>query len=476
LFQGNPRNGPHSSSLNNLKKLALGIFASLKLVSGLLAQASGPQVTANLEALAKAALAQHNGALTVVGLDHPVEVLRDRWGIPHIYAQDTHDLFFAQGFVAAQDHMWQMELWRRNGEGKLAEVLGPAYVERDEFARLLAFRGNWDVEFHKYHSEGPVIFEAFAAGVNEAIRVAREQDRIPIEFKLMGFEPEAVWTAKTVLTRMPAWNLSYNANAELTRALAVKVMGVERTQQVTVTDPVKPIVIPEGLDLNDITPRILDIARNANFVAWKFKPIMGSSSEAPAAQATGMEGMGLLADMDAAPEFPPNFNFDLGSNNWVVGGRKTATGMPILANDPHRDVRNPALRNLVHLVAPGWDDLGATEPGMPGITIGHNENVAWGFTILGVDQQDLYVEETDPSNPDRYLYKGEWFDMTLDRESIPVKGRQSGPVIFEAKTTRHGPVVYEDHIRHRAYALRWVGSEPGGTGYLGSLNVMQAKN
>ena len=221
---------------------------------------------------AKLALPQHDGTLTVAGLREPVKVLRDTWGVPHIYANSTWDLFFAQGFVAAQDHMWQMEMWRRSGEGKLAEVLGPTYVERDKFARLLAYRGDWNAEMKKYHPEGAVIFEAFAKGVNAAIHVALEQQKIPVEFGLMGAKPEPVWTAKTVLTRMPAWTLSRNASSELARALAVKANGVEKANQMLVTSPYKAIEIPAELNLDDMIPEVLEIARGAGDSKFKIAP------------------------------------------------------------------------------------------------------------------------------------------------------------------------------------------------------------
>ena len=418
-------------------------------------------------------LAQHDGKLTITGLHQPVEVLRDRWGVPHIYARDTHDLFFAQGFVAAQDHLWQMELWRRNGEGKLAEVLGPEYAERDRFARLIAFHGDWDAEMRKYHPEGPVIFTAFADGINRAIRVALDSGKVPIEFQWMGFQPDPSWTAQTVLGRMPAWILSGNAQRELARALAIKTLGMEKAADISVTDPFKALAVPGGLNLDDISPRILDIARGASDFWWKF-------SLAPSAAAGVARALPWLppAGFQAlvASTLDSGSNFDLGSNNWVIGPSKSATKMPILANDPHREIQNPALRMLVHLTAPGWDAIGATEPGMPGISIGHNDNVAWGFTILGVDLQDIYVEETDPANPQRYLHKGQWLTMESRRELIQIKGRRAAPEIYEARRTIHGPVLYEDTVRHRAYSLRWVGDEAGSAGYLGSLNVMQAKN
>jgi penicillin amidase len=383
----------------------------------------------NLTASAKAGLAQLDGTLTVKGLHEPVDVLRDTWGVPHIYAKNTEDLFFAQGFTVAQDRMWQLEMWRRNGQGKLAEVLGPDYVNRDKFARLLQFRGNWDEEFKKYHPDG--------RGINAAIQLALDQRKIPVEFQIMDFRPAPEWTAETVLTRMPGWTLSRNASSEVSRALNIKAFGVAKTEELYPTLPEKKIEIPAGLDLNDITPGILEVTRDANDLRWSITP-------------------------------------DLGSNNWVIDGTKSTTGMPILANDPHREVVNPALRYVVHLNAPGWNVLGATEPGLPGVSIGHNAQIGWSFTILGMDQQDLYVEETDPNNPNRYLYKGEWYDMQAQQEHITVKGKPT--IELAVKSTRHGPVLYEDTNRHRAFALKWVGSEPGGAGYIGSLNVMQAKN
>ena len=248
-------------------------------------------------------LSQHSGKLNLAGLHKPVEVLRDHWGIPHIYAQDTHDLFFAQGFVAAQDHLWQMELWRRNGEGKLAEVLGPAYVQRDRFARLIAFHGDWNAEMRKYHPEGPMIFAAFADGVNRAIRLAIDSGKVPIEFQWMGFQPDPSWTAQTVLSRMPAWILSHNAQRELARALAVKRLGLETAAAIDVTDPFKALTVPAGLNLEDISPHILDIAHGASDFWWKFSP--ASTVAALAAN-----------DLDGAS------NLDLGSNNSrSVGGR-----------------------------------------------------------------------------------------------------------------------------------------------------------
>ena len=411
-------------------------------------------------AAAMAALAQIDGTIMVSGTREPVEVIRDKFGVPHIYAKNTGDLFLAQGFVVAQDRMWQLEMWRRNGEGRLAEVLGKDYVRRDTFARMLQFRGNWDAEYRKYHPQGKLIFDSFAKGVNAAIQKALDERKVPVEFDRMGFAPQPVWTAKTILTRLPGWAMTRNASSELARALDIKRLGLERTRELKPTEPERAFVIPEGLNLDDIEPGILDIARDAN--NYRF-PVAGSS------------GDGAEISTDAPGFLVPGDERPSASNNWVVSGRKSATGKPLLANDPHRDLVNPSLRYVVHLSAPGWNAIGATEPGVPGIAIGHNDRVAWGFTILGVDQQDLYVEETDPADPNRYMWKGEWREMALSRELIYVKG-QAAPVEVTLKRTHHGPVVHENAAKNRAYAVRWAGAETGGAGYVGALGVMQSRN
>ena len=209
------------------------------------------------------------------------------------------------------------------------------------------------------------------------------------------------------------------------------------------TDPFKKIEVPEGLDLNGIDNKILAGARAAG----------------------------------GAVSFGSNQAASEGSNDWVVAGSLTKTGKPILANDPHRPINLPSLRYLVHLVGPGWNVIGAGEPALPGIAAGHNERVGFGFTIVGIDQQDLYVEETNPADRTQYLHKGKWERMKIEREMIVVKAKP-GPVETEVELrfTRHGPVIFEDPALNRAYALRWIGSEPGSAGYLASLSLDRARN
>ncbi|HLG16902.1 MAG TPA: penicillin acylase family protein [Blastocatellia bacterium] len=383
---------------------------------------------------ARAALSQIDGRIELQGLSKPVEVIRDPWGVAHIYAETSDDLFFAQGFVAAQDRLWQMEIWRRTGEGKLAEILGPSAIERDKFARLMRYRGDMDAEWKSYAPDAKRIIESFVGGVNAFIEISR--DRLPIEFQLTGIKPEP-WTPETCLTRMAGYVMTRNASSEVQRAQLVRMLGTAKTDELLETDPPKKLEVPVGLDLDGIDSKILTGASAAS----------GSV----------------------------RFDSGEGSNNWVVSGALTATGKPILANDPHRSIALPSLRYLVHLVGPGWNVIGAGEPALPGVAAGHNERVGFGFTIVGIDQQDLFVEETSPDDPTLYRYQGKWERMRVEREQIRIKGKRE-PVEVELRFTRHGPVIHEDRARHRAYALRWVGSEPGSAGYLASLALDRARN
>jgi penicillin amidase len=418
-----------------MKPTAVFILAALMLLTAT-PRYSNQSSNTDLAARARSVLAQTSGTIRVPGLQKAVTVLRDPWGIAHIYAETQDDLFFAQGFVAAQDRLWQMDLWRRTGEGKLAEILGQSAVERDRFARLLRYRGDMKAEYESYAPDARQIIEAFVRGINFFIESSLKADRLPIEFQLAGFKPE-LWTPEVCLTRMAGYVMTRNASSEVARAQLVRELGLPLANEWIEIDPPRKIEVPEGLDLEGIDNRVL-----------------GAASAAGGAV---------------------SFRGNEGSNNWVVAGALTSTGKPILANDPHRTIALPSLRYLVHLVGPGWNVIGAGEPSLPGVAAGHNERVGFGFTIVGIDQQDLYVEETNPANPNEYRLRGRWEKMRVEREQIKVKGKAE-PVEVELKFTAHGPVLYEDKERHRAYALRWVGSEPGTAGYLASLSLNRARN
>lgn len=407
----------------------------------------------SLDALARRSLAQLDGTISVPGLERDVQVVRDTWGVPHIYARSTDDLFFAQGYVMAQDRLWQMEMWRRSAEGRLAEVLGPAAVPRDRLARLLKYRGPMDErELASYHPEGRRIMTAFVNGVNAFI--AGHADTLPVEFVLTGITPDP-WTIDTLVLRPATFG---DAAAELQLARSVAQLGAEEANRRRNPDPWDPLDVPKGLNVSIIGDEVIAATRSAAAPKPEILPQYRSTGPATPPIQTIDDGMVKQP----------------GSNNWVVSGTLSATGKPVVANDPHREVTNPSLRYVVHLNAPGWNVVGAGEPPFVGVAIGHNERIAWGLTIVGTDQQDVYVEELNPSNQNEVKWKGGWEPLRAVREDIRVKGQVADP--FEITISRHGPIFYVDRARNRAYAVRSALLEPGTAPYLASLRLAQVKD
>jgi len=415
--------------------LAAGPGSRTQTVPGGVQQGGLKQLSLNCRA--QAALSVVRGTLKVKGLRQPVNVLRDRWGVAHIYARNQHDLFFGQGFVAAQDRLFQMELWKRSGQGRLAEVLGPTALLRDINARLLSYRGDMQSEYESYSPDTKEILESFTAGINAYIasRVASGGQGLPVEFQIAGFQPEP-WKPTDCLNRLAAFSMTGNAFAELAHAQAAAAVGADAVSRLFDFDPAVKLDPAPATDLAGLAPALL---RN----------LVGSDTHIEFSKYPAQESI-----------------------NWTVSGKLTRTGKPLLANDPHRVIAEPSLRYLVHLVAPGWDVIGAGEPGLPGVALGHNQNIAWGFTVFGLDQQDLYVEDLNPANSSQYQTARGWENMRLRKETFGIRG---GPLVeVKLKFTRHGPVLWEDG--KRALALRWVGAEPGTAGYLGSLAVDRAQN
>ena len=424
--------------------------------------AAGMQAPAALDTLAKAALTPLEGTQTLQGLKAPVEIVRDRWGIPHIYAQNTDDLFFAQGYVMAQDRLWQMELWRRDKEGRMAEIVGPGAIERDRQARLLRYRGPMDDrEWTSYHPEGRRIFEAYASGVNAFI--AAHRTTLPLEFTLTGTTPEP-WTAETVVLRTATFG---DATAELTLARNVVRLGREAANKQRAPDPWDDLALPEGLDLSIIDDTVTTGGRGGGGRGGTTPEILPQYRDLVGA-ARGRGGFEPTVPGPSAPPDPP------GSNNWVINGAWSSTGKPVVANDPHRTVTHPSLRYVVHLNAPGWNVIGSGEVPFVGVAIGHNERVAWGLTIVGTDMEDVFVEDVNPADPMQTRYRDQWEPMRVVRETIRVKGGDSQSV--ELKFTRHGPVFHEDRGRHKAYVLRSALLEPGTAPYLAGLRLSQTRD
>jgi penicillin amidase len=368
-----------------------------------------------------------DGVVEVPNLHSTVEVYRDKWGVPHIYADNTEDLFFAQGYVTAQDRLWQMEFNRRVGSGTLSEILGETTLDTDRFIRTLGWRRVAEQETQLLSEEGVAMLEAYSAGVNAFID--SHQGSLPLEFTILGFKP-APWTPadSIVWAKVMAWDLGGNWDAELLRAKLIQAVGEEKAAELAPPYPASaPLIVPPdaggyaGLEL-------------------------GSPVEASA----GLREL-LAAGLPG-----------LGSNNWVVAGSKSTSGQPLLANDMHLGLQMPSIWYEVHLVGGGLDVEGYSFPGVPGVVVGHNEEIAWGVTNLGPDVQDLYMEKVNPANPDQYEYEGQWQNMEIIEEVIEVSGQD--PVVERVQLTRHGPIitpVVEDV--EQVLAFRWAALEPNRT-------------
>jgi penicillin G amidase len=401
-------------------------------------------------------------------LQHPVEIIRDASGISHIYAQSEHDLFFAQGYVAATDRLFQLEVWRRQATGTVAELLGPRELQRDIGSRLFKFRGSMQTELTHYHPHGPAIVQAFVDGVNAYIaETERDPSKLPLEFKLLNTKPGR-WTPEVVVSRHGG--LLGNITEELNTTRAVAALGAATVKSLDNFHPGDPdLTIDSTIDKSLLAAPILALYQ-AYRAPLRFQP----SDIAPAARADNQTYLKLSRAADSAySDLATNQTRDIGSNNWVISPRLAFNGSAILANDPHRAQSVPSLRYWVHLVAPGWNVIGGGEPEIPGVSVGHNEYGAWGLTIFATDGEDLYVYETNPANPRQYRYRGAWESMRSIRETIPVKGAASADVTL--RYTRHGPVVYEDTVHHVAYAVRAAWLEPGSAPYMASLRMDQAK-
>lgn len=391
-------------------------------------------------------LAQTNGTIKIVGLKDQVRVVRDHTGIPHIYAKNVDDLFLAQGFVQAQDRLFQIDLWRRSAQGRLAEILGPEFVERDRLARLMHYRGDIEAEWTSYAPDAKPIVEQFVKGINAWVTIARRN--LPIEFTYAGYAPE-LWKPEDVLSRAEGFTMGGNALGEVFRARITALVGPQLAAQLRPPEPRIPVKVPAGVDLG-----IIDDHLEAQLLT------IGAGARFSQLEKQALRTDGELSHLE-------------GSNNWVVSGRKSETGKPLLANDPHRNLDHPSLRYLVHLNAPGWNVIGAVQPYLPGVSVGHNERIAWGLTVFLTDAQDLYIEKLNPENSRQYQYRGKWVDLETEKDRIVVKGRDT-PVDVEYQYTIHGPVVTTDSKRHEAIVLRWSGAEPGTVGYLGDLSLDRA--
>ncbi|SFE10535.1 penicillin acylase family protein [Spirosoma endophyticum] len=409
--------------------------------------------------------AQSTQRMQVKGLQQPVEIIRDRWGVNHIYAKNEHDLFFAQGYSAAQDRLFQLEIWRRQATGTVSELLGEQETKRDIGTRLFRFRGNIDQELKHYHPHGPQIVGAFVDGINAYItEMLKTPEKLPFEFRVLQTKP-GLWTPEIVISRHQG--LLGNVREELNYGRLVKLMGADKLRELQWFHPITKAGEPDlALHVNgdELFQPILELYE-AFRLPLKFQGRLAKADEDEARR------IGQPSDIDKWFDTEKQY---VGSNNWVISGNKSASGYPMLANDPHRSQSTPSLRYWVHLNAPGWNVVGAGEPTLPGISVGHNEYGAWGLTIFETDNEDLYVYKTNPANPNQYRYKDRWVSLKTLTETIPMKSGK--PVLATLKYTQHGPVVFEDAKNHKIYAIRAGWLETGCAPYLASLRMNQSRN
>lgn len=399
--------------------------------------------------------------ISLRGIDGIVEVYRDPWGISHIYAETESDLFFAQGFNAARDRLFQLELWRMKATGTLSEVFARRTLDQDIGARLLQYRGNLSEELQHYHPRGVEIIQSFVNGINAYIDLVNEESRrLPIEFRLLGIEPKK-WTPEVVISRHNG--LFRNASTELDLFKAARKLGPDQLTELLNLEPAPArIEIPEKLDYSIPAESVLHLYQASR-----------ASIDVNPEDILIEEWRGNRDVEESAASLPFQLP-GLGSNNWIIASEKSLTGAPLLANDPHRSIEIPSLRYFVHLSGAGWDVIGGGEPALPGISIGHNRHGAWGLTIFSVDQEDIYVYETNPANPSQYRYQDDWESMDEIEETFQIKDSDAEKVIL--KFTRHGPVLFEDLENHRAYALRAAWLEKGTSPYLPSLRFGKARS
>ena len=409
--------------------------------------------------LASAAAAQDSTAVkreawAVAGLNAPAQMVVDHWGVPHIFAASARDAFFLQGYNAARDRLWQIDLWRKRGLGRLSASFGPSYVAQDRAARLFLYRGDMAAEWAAYGAGARDAVEAFTAGVNAYVaEVGAGKRPLPVEFRLTASKPE-MWGTEDVL-RIRSHALVSNVASEVARAQVACAAGLPADRLRRKLEPPHTTVVPAGLDPCVIPDDVLkDYLLGTGAVSFEALATGGRQAEAaPQVQ--------LAQALDAYQ--------NEGSNNWVIAPSRTATGRPILANDPHRPVGAPSLRYIVHLNAPDLDIIGAGEPALPGVSFGHNGQMAWGLTIFYIDQEDLYVYDT---KADAYRYKAGFEPMKVVHETIEVKGEAPRDVTL--KFTRHGPVLAE--TPGHAFAMRTVWNLPGASGYFGSSRMWRAKS
>lgn len=348
------------------------------------------------------------GVVSADGLSAPVQVYRDQLGVPHIFAENDEDLMFGVGYVHAQDRLWQMELSRRAGEGRLSEAFGPRTLDFDKMFRTIGFKRLAQRLERNLHPDSRRLLAAYARGVNSFI--STHKGKLPVEFDMLSITPEP-WTIEDclIIVRLEAWELNMSWWIDLTLADLVDRFGEQRAKEIFPTYPENgPVILPPPAGKK-----------------YPFAPTSIREVDLAYRKFFGIEGMGF------------------GSNSWAVDGVKSITGKPILANDPHLTLTAPSRWYEIHVSGGGFDVAGVSIPGVPGVVIGRNRHIAWGLTNGMIDDADFYIEEMDSLHPNQYFFDGQWHDLKVWEEEIPVRGRS--PDTLTIRETHRGPIVSDIH-------------------------------
>jgi penicillin amidase len=413
-----------------------------------------------------AALTEQQQAIKIKGLKDRVTITRDERGIPYVEAKSDEDLYFAQGYVTAQDRLWQMDLVRRTARGELAEMLGPGpnnvAVDQDKLHRTYGFAQAAEAEVAQAAPRVRALLEAYASGVN-AYAASLDPKSMPSEFQILqySFRP---WTPADsyIIGKIFFEALSDTWRLDIMRQALSSLPAEKRNGLLPEMSPIDVLVVGKDVQAKPATQRT---ARRSEDFAPLSREALDALAANQAIATSALERIGLHSDALAA------------SNDWVISGSHTVTGKPLLADDPHLRPSAPSIWHMIHLSAPGVRVAGVTSPGVPGVIIGHNDRIAWGFTNVGPDVQDLYLEKFDPANPKRYQTPQGWQDAVIRQEQIKVrKGFTSefDTVVHEVTVTRHGPIIFE--ADGKRYALRWTALDPSKNKHDVSYSLNRARN